>query len=101
MANEGKQLNQKWKVGARHALYNTEGRFFMMLERFPGALFDPNGYLLFPTKEDFESFCQRRGVSAGKRLNVDGGIASHPAYIRVRPVSTQGNDIAMVPSVQH
>ena len=88
MAYEGKQFNQRWKVRARHALYNKEGRFFMMLERFPGALFDPNGYLLFRTKDDFEAFCQRPGVSACKRLNIDGGIASHPDYISVRPVST-------------
>src|SRR3990172_6906575 len=41
MGVSGKQLNDKWKVGARHALFSQGGAFYENLERFPGALFDP------------------------------------------------------------
>src|SRR3970040_83287 len=37
---DGKQLNDEWKVGARHALFSRDGAWYENLERFPGALFD-------------------------------------------------------------
>ena len=49
----GKQLNREWKVGALHALYRKNGTWYNLLERFPGVLFDTNGYIPFQTREDF------------------------------------------------
>ena len=43
----GRNLNEKWKVGAKHALYHKDGTWYERLEKFPGALFDPYGYILF------------------------------------------------------
>ncbi len=43
----GRDLNEKWKVGAKHALYHRDGTWYECLEKFPGALFDPHGYILF------------------------------------------------------
>ena len=43
----GKYLNRKWKVGARHPLYREDGKWYHHLKRFPGALFDFNGYIVF------------------------------------------------------
>ena len=78
----GKLLNEEWRVGAKHALYRETGEFYMPLERFPGALFDANGYVVFATKEDYErSPFLRRGV----RLDVPGGIANITGYVRMRP----------------
>ena len=78
---KGKDLNRMWNVGARHALYSTFGTFYMILEDFPGALFDPHGYILFETREDFLT-C--RYLNIGKRLNVSSGIKNIPGYKRMR-----------------
>src|ERR1700722_20631699 len=45
----GRLLNQKWGIGARHALYHKDGHWYNNLERFPGALCDPRGYVKFET----------------------------------------------------
>ena len=77
----GQYLNRKWKVGARHALYRQDGRWYHHLKRFPGALFDADGYVVFETKEAYE---QCRKLQHGVRLNVrPGGISSIPGYVRM------------------
>lgn len=42
----GKKLNQKWGVGAKHALYREDGGWYHLLKNFPAALFDANGYVV-------------------------------------------------------
>ena len=78
----GKILNKKWNVGALHSLYREDGKWFHLLERFPGALFDANGYILFATKGEYES-CGH--LSIGKELHVPGGISRIPGYVKVKP----------------
>ena len=51
----GRQLNREWKVGAQHALYRKSGDWYYQLDKFPGVLFDAEGYVLFRTKEEFVS----------------------------------------------
>lgn len=79
MGLDGKQLNVEWNVGARHALFSRDGKWYQNLERFPGALFDPNGYLLFKTKEEF---LKNTHIRVGIKTNIPGGIASIPGYVR-------------------
>ncbi len=76
----GKILNELWGVGAAHALYREDGRWYHQLERFPGALFDSNGYVLFHTQEEYQSspYLQRT-----QDLHVDRGIAAIPGYVRI------------------
>lgn len=76
----GKALNVRWKVGAQHALYRQDGKWYHHLNRFPGALFDRNGYLLFETQEQFDDcpFLQRGGD-----LHVPAGISAIPGYRKV------------------
>jgi len=77
----GHRLNVLWGVNARHALYREDGRWYHHLERFPGALFDRNGYVLFRTETAYlTSPYLRRGVE----VNIPGGISNMPAYVRVR-----------------
>jgi 5-methylcytosine-specific restriction enzyme A len=71
-------------VGAEHALYRKNGTWFHLLERFPGALFDADGFIPFESYEDFKKFRQRPGVTGHGEIAVQGGISSHPDYIRVR-----------------
>jgi hypothetical protein len=76
----GRKLNELWGVGAKHALYHREGTWYNNLERFPGALFDPNGYVLFATEQAYKSARQLR---IGQETNVTNGISSMPGYVRM------------------
>ena len=81
-SNSGKRLNIKWNIGASHCLYHVDGNFYERLERFPGALCDPDGYILFKTKEDFDS-CSYLNI--GEKVNVNnraGCSSSIPGYVR-------------------
>jgi hypothetical protein len=77
----GRLLNELWRVGARHALYHKDGVWFNHLVRFPGALFDPHGYVVFETSASYER-CPR--LRHGKELNVPAGIAAIPGYVKLR-----------------
>jgi 5-methylcytosine-specific restriction protein A len=75
----GKQLNEEWNVGARHALFSRDGTWYENLEKFPGALFDQNGYIIFANPEEYRS---NPNISIGKKTNVRAGISSLPGYVR-------------------
>ena len=77
----GRQLNHEWNVGARHALYHHEGRWYHKLRQFPGALFDFNGYVVFETKEAFER-CP--DINITQDVHVPRGLASMRDYVKVR-----------------
>lgn len=76
----GKALNAKWRVGAKHALYLEHGNWYHPLRRFPGALFDANGYVIFQTEQDFKDSPY---LKIRKRVHVRHGISSLPGYVRV------------------
>jgi hypothetical protein len=50
--------------------------------RFPGALLDTEGYVVFATEEDFQA-CP--GLQLGKEVSAPRGIKSIPGYVRVVP----------------
>jgi len=77
----GAYLNTLWGVGAAHALYNHDGHWYHPLKRFPGALFDRHGYLLFATEQEYRA-CLHRSI--GKQISVPKpGISAIPGYVRV------------------
>jgi hypothetical protein len=81
-SNSGKRLNIKWNIGASHCLYHVDGNFYERLERFPGALCDPDGYILFESKEDFES-CPYLNIKEKVNMKSSfGDISAIPGYIR-------------------
>lgn len=77
----GIRLNRDWKVGARHALYHRDGQWYNNLTDFPGALFDPNGFILFKTERDYLKCAY---LKIGKETNVPKGIWSIPGYVKIR-----------------
>jgi hypothetical protein len=87
----GRQLNERWGVNAEQALYSKSGRWYHLLDQFPGALFDPNGYVLFQTVEEYLACPQLR---IGKELNVRGTISAIANYVRVHEPAGQAVDIA-------
>lgn len=77
----GNILNQKWEVGAKHALFHRDGFWYHKLERFPGAYFDSAGYVLFNTEEEYKSSPH---LSIGKTVYViPGCIRFIPGYKKV------------------
>lgn len=80
--NSGRRLNREWGVNAQHALYHKDGDWYQLLERFPGALFDPNGYVVFATEKEYKlcGYLERT-----TKLHVPGGISRIPGY-KAKPV---------------
>ena len=76
----GRQLNRLWGVGANHALYHREGSWYNNLRSFPGALFDPNGYVVFETELAYKNSPY---VRITQETNVRNGISSLPGYVRM------------------
>ena len=76
----GIALARRWNVNVRHALYHKDGTWYNNLERFPGALFDPTGYIIFKTRAAYE---RSPFLNRGRELNVPRGISSIPGYVRV------------------
>jgi len=76
----GKALDKEWGIGAAHCLYHKDGTWFNLLERFPGALCDPNGYVLFATKEAYQN---SPDLKIGAQTNVPGGISNLQNYVRM------------------
>lgn len=83
---DAKFLNKKWSVGARHSLYNIKGTWYHVLQKFPGALFDPNGYVLFDTQLDYDRCPQLKIKRETNTVTVSGGgISSIRGYVRRSP----------------
>jgi 5-methylcytosine-specific restriction protein A len=73
----GYYLNKILDLNAKHALYREDGTWFHHLTKFPGILFDKNGYILFLTKEEYISNPNLKG---NKELHVTNGISSLKQY---------------------
>lgn len=78
--NSGRRLNEVWGVHAQHALFHKDGTFYENLERFPGALFDADGYVLFKTEHEYKTSPY---LNHGEKLNVRGSISGMPGYVRM------------------
>ncbi|MGB7748280.1 MAG: hypothetical protein WBN75_13450 [Verrucomicrobiia bacterium] len=80
-SNYGAKLNEEWRIGASHALYRKTGDWYVLLNKFPGALCDKNGYILFKSKSDYHS-CPH--LKIGKEISVPLGISKIPGYVPMR-----------------
>lgn len=76
----GKLLNDLWNVGAKHALYRKDGKWYHKLTEFPGALFDANGYIVFKSEKDYR---ENDHLQIKQDLHIANGISSIPGYIRI------------------
>jgi 5-methylcytosine-specific restriction protein A len=77
----GKRLNSEWSVGAAHALFKAGGDWYHHLSRFPGALFDEDGYVLFENEAAYLACPQ---LQIGAHIHVPGSIKRISGYVRVR-----------------
>jgi hypothetical protein len=75
------RLNETWDVGAAQARYSDDGHWYATLSRFPAALFDANGYVLFQTEQEYRSSPY---LNVGKQISVPKpGISAIPGYVLV------------------
>lgn len=77
----GRNLSALWGVKVAHPLYHKDGTWYHGLKGFPAALFDPNGYVVFETEEEFRR-CPAIRPSPGGNLGIAGGISSLPSYVQ-------------------
>jgi hypothetical protein len=76
----GKFLNFGLGIYARSAHYAEEGKWYATLGPFPGVLFDPQGYILFETREDYLRVLE---PYISDRINIPRGISHLPGYRRL------------------
>ena len=81
----GNFLNTIYKLGAAQSRYRVDGVWYHPLNKFPGALFDRQGYVLFDRPEDYYACRQVKQGPDPNHIHVEGGIASIPAYVRLQP----------------
>lgn len=75
------RLNEAWAVGAVQVRYSDDGHWYALLARFPAALFDACGYVLFQTEQEYRNSPY---LHIGKQISVPKpGISAMPGYVRV------------------
>lgn len=80
------RLNESWKAGAAQARYSDDGHWYATLTRFPAALFDATGYVLFASEAEYRTSPHLR---IGKQISVrKPGISAIPTYVRVLDQNT-------------
>src|ERR1017187_1032172 len=78
------RLNEAWDVGAVQVRYSDDGHWYATLARFPAALFDAGGYVLFATEEEYRTSPH---IRVGKQISVPKpGISAIPGYVRVADI---------------
>jgi len=91
ISQRGTKLNKLWNVNAAHSLYIHDGHWYHRLRKFPGALFDRNGYILFQTEKEYLNCAH---LSIGKQVSIrPPGISAIPGYVRVLPMSPPDLDV--------
>ena len=73
------RLKEAWGVDAVQVRYSEDGHWYATLTRFPAALFDAHGYVLFATKEEYRNSPH---INIGKQIQVPRpGISGIPGYV--------------------
>jgi hypothetical protein len=74
----GQELIKRWGIPAVQARFHRDGHYYEHLTKFPAALCDRKGYVVFESEEEYTS-CPY--LHLGQQLNVEQpGIASIPGY---------------------
>ncbi|MDT0676468.1 HNH endonuclease [Autumnicola musiva] len=65
------------KLEVSQALYRQDGKWYHNVQKFPGALFDENGYVIFNEENEY---LNNPLLQIKKDLHVVGGINNLPTY---------------------
>jgi len=90
--DEAARLKEKWGVDAVQVRYRETGDWYGPLTRFPAALFDLHGYILFPTEEAFRTPSPYIHIYPGEQIGFPErkGISAMPGYVRF-PIGEMGD----------
>ncbi len=77
----GSSLARSEGLSVSQALYHCGGTFFGVGTRFPLALFDPKGYVIFSTDDSYRN---SPSVTVMKRTNIPKGISKIPGYLLMK-----------------
>lgn len=86
----GKLLAKAHGISVAQSLYRARGDWYHVLNRFPAALFDDTGYIIFETFESYAEFLSDGRISgvnysAEKNwLTIKHGISSQNGYVHFR-----------------
>jgi len=94
----GKELADRWDLNVRQVLFGAWGQYYGLLNKFPAALTDPNGYLIIESMEHLQSFFPN--IKVTKKINVkDPGISSINGYVQMEsiiPEEMAGSDTKFI-----
>lgn len=82
---KGDYLNSHYGIGAKQARYREDGVWYHPLNKFPGALFDGNGYVLFDSQAQYEQCDSIKKGPDANHIHVSEGISSLPGYTPLVP----------------
>src|SRR5258708_4418868 len=75
------ELQKLWGIEAKEGRLRETGDWYNAFSRFPAALLDAHGYILFATEEEYRTSPH---ISIGKQISVkDPGISAIPSYIHI------------------
>jgi len=81
-----KELATRWGLSVRHALYRKTGNWYHQLNKFPGALLDGDGYVIFESEQAFNACPQ---LQVRKQVSAPKGIKAIPGYVYVSATDGQ------------
>ena len=77
-----RRLSREYCVDVEQSLYSVTGSWYGHPKKFPAALWDAHGYIVFRTEEDYWASPY---LNRGTQLGVpNGGISCIPGYKRVK-----------------
>ena len=71
---------RQYGIKVKQARYSIDGRWYHHLTRFPAALLDKDGYVIFETKQDYES-CKPLDLKQDVNVRSKKGIKIISGYI--------------------
>ncbi len=91
----GPMLLRDHGLDCKKGYFSKNGVPYQKPDRFPAALFDPNGYLIV---EDEDSMFRNPNIHVGKQLSIPSGIKSIPGYVQCPhthgPMSIPGQPVS-------
>ncbi len=74
------QIAREWGLNVAQARYSSWGNWYAPVTRFPAALLDAEGYIIFP---DEASLRANKKIKITRQINVPSRISSLQGYVKV------------------
>ena len=77
----GEDCKREWNIPVQQARFRENGTWYHILERFPAALCDAHGYVIFPTEQAYRDCTHLR---IGKEISVPYGISKISGIVQMK-----------------